>query len=48
MIGFYVVTRMVELLTTSSRFAVKTFAIVTLLVSIICVADLFMTGMPKT
>jgi len=48
MIGFYIVTRMISLLlrkdARAEHILVKVFAIITILVNLICVADLMLSG----
>ena len=50
MIGVYIITRMVSFLLRSEGRAepvvVKFLAVVTILVTLVCVADLMMTGQP--
>ena len=50
MVGAYVVTRMVSFLTRKGNMAesvvVKVLAVITVLVTVICVADLLMRGQP--
>jgi hypothetical protein len=44
MIGAYIFTRMVELVTGNSKFLVKTFSVITAVITVLCVVGLIMTG----
>ena len=48
MIGFYIVSRMLELISSSDKMLIKLMAVVTILVSVIGLLDLFLRGAAKT